>query len=57
MYAFLIKIFPKTDSARSVGIQIPVRGRGDGGVEENGMPIPPGKEGFLHIKVLKKFFV
>jgi len=54
---FPIKISPKTDSTRSVGIQIHVRRRGDGSVEEKGTPIPPGKEGFPHIKVFEEFLV
>ena len=54
---FPIKISPKTDSTGSVGIQMHVRGWGDSSVEEKGVPIPPGKEGFPHIKVLEKFFV
>ena len=47
---FSIKISPKTDSTGSVGIhvQMHVRERGDGSVEEKGGPIPPGKEGFPH---------
>lgn len=54
---FPIKISPKTDSTGSVGIQVHVRGRGDGSVEEKGAPIPPVKESFPHIKVPEKFFV
>ena len=54
---FPIKISPKTDSTGSIGIQMLVRGRGDGSVKEKGAPIPPSKEGFPHIKVLEKFFV
>ena len=48
---------PKTDSTRSVGIQMHVRGRGDSIVEEKGVTLPSGKEGFPHVKVLEKFFV
>ena len=54
---FSIKISPKTDRTGSIGIQMHVRVRGGGSVEEKEAPIPPVKESFPHIKVPEKFFV
>jgi len=41
----------------AVSLKSSIFGEGVTCVQEKGMPIPPGKEEWPYIKVLKKFFV